>query len=89
LYGVRVAIVGKPNVGKSTLLNALLKFDRAIVSEIPGTTRDTVEETIDFYGIPMKIIDTAGIRDSNDTLEKLGIDRSKRAIEASDLILLF
>ena len=85
--GVRVAIVGKPNVGKSTLLNALLKFDRAIVSEIPGTTRDTVEETIDFYGIPMKIIDTAGIRDSNDTLEKLGIDRSKRAIEASDLIL--
>ncbi len=85
--GVRVAIVGKPNVGKSTLLNALLKFDRAIVSEIPGTTRDTVEETIDFYGIPMKIIDTAGIRDSNDTLEKLGIERSKRAIEASDLIL--
>ena len=87
LDGVRVTIVGKPNVGKSTLLNALLKFDRAIVSEIPGTTRDTVEETVDFYGIPMKIIDTAGIRDSNDALEKLGIERSKRAVETSDLIL--
>ena len=87
LDGVRVTIVGKPNVGKSTLLNALLKFDRAIVSEIPGTTSDTVEETVDFYGIPMKIIDTAGIRDSNDALEKLGIERSKRAVETSDLIL--
>ena len=85
--GVRVAIVGKPNVGKSTLLNALLKFERAIVSEIPGTTRDTIEETIDFFGFPVKVIDTAGIRDSQDVIEKMGVERSKRAIITSDLIL--
>ncbi|BAL81613.1 tRNA uridine-5-carboxymethylaminomethyl(34) synthesis GTPase MnmE [Caldisericum exile] len=87
IEGVRIAIVGKPNVGKSTLLNALLRFERAIVSEIPGTTRDTIEETIDFYGFPVKIIDTAGIRESEDIIEKMGVERSKRAIETSDLIL--
>jgi len=85
--GVRIAIAGKPNVGKSTLLNALLKFDRAIVSEIPGTTRDTIEETIDFFGFPVKIIDTAGIKETSDKIESLGIERSRRAIETSDLIL--
>ncbi|MGB9794809.1 tRNA uridine-5-carboxymethylaminomethyl(34) synthesis GTPase MnmE [Caldisericum exile] len=85
--GVRIAIVGKPNVGKSTLLNALLKFERAIVSEIPGTTRDTIEEMINFYGFPVKIIDTAGIRESEDIIEKMGVERSKHAIETSDLIL--
>ena len=85
--GARIAIAGKPNVGKSTLLNALLKFDRAIVSEIPGTTRDTIEETIDFFGFPVKIIDTAGIKETSDKIESLGIERSRRAIETSDLIL--
>ncbi len=85
--GVKVAIVGKPNVGKSTLLNALLKFDRAIVSEIPGTTRDTVEETVDFFGIPVRFIDTAGIRETDDVIEKIGKERSLKSIEESDVVL--
>jgi len=87
LTGLKVAIVGKPNVGKSTLLNALLKFERAIVSEIPGTTRDTVEETIDFFGVPVKIIDTAGIRETEDKVERIGVERSKKAIEEADIVL--
>ncbi len=85
--GVKVAIVGKPNVGKSTLLNALLKFERAIVSEIPGTTRDTVEETIDFFGVPVRFIDTAGIRETSDMLEKIGKERAVKTIKESDIIL--
>jgi tRNA modification GTPase len=85
--GVRIAIVGKPNVGKSTLLNALLKFDRAIVSEIPGTTRDTVEETIDFFGVPVRFIDTAGVRETDDKIEKIGKERTMKAISDSDIIL--
>ncbi len=85
--GVRVAIVGKPNVGKSTLLNALLRFDRAIVSEIPGTTRDTVEETIDFFGVPVRFIDTAGVRETEDKVEQIGKERTLKAIKESDIIL--
>jgi len=85
--GVKIAIVGKPNVGKSTLLNALLKFDRAIVSEIPGTTRDTVEEIIDFFGVPLRLVDTAGVRETTDKIEKIGKERTLRAIKESDVVL--
>jgi len=87
--GLPVAIIGAPNSGKSTLLNALLQEDRAIVSEIPGTTRDTVEETITLGGVLFRFIDTAGIRETGDTIEKLGIERSyKKAREASIVVLL-
>ncbi|MFZ1688126.1 MAG: tRNA uridine-5-carboxymethylaminomethyl(34) synthesis GTPase MnmE [Flavobacteriales bacterium] len=87
--GVPVAIIGAPNSGKSTLLNALLQEDRAIVSEIPGTTRDTVEETITLGGVMFRFIDTAGIRETGDTIEKLGIERSyKKAQEAAIVVLL-
>ena len=87
--GIPVAIVGAPNSGKSTLLNALLQEDRAIVSDIPGTTRDTVEETMTLQGILFRFIDTAGLRRTNDTVEQLGIERSyKKAREASLVILL-
>jgi len=86
--GARVAIVGRPNVGKSSLLNALLQADRAIVTEIPGTTRDTLEETADFGGVPVCLVDTAGIVESQDPVERLGVERSRRAIESADLCLL-
>ena len=82
--GFRVAIVGKPNVGKSSLLNSLLKSDRAIVTSIPGTTRDVLEETVDVRGFPIILIDTAGIRISNDEIERIGIARTYREIENSD-----
>lgn len=85
--GVKIAIVGKPNVGKSTLLNAMLKFDRAIVSEIPGTTRDTVEEIIDFFGVPVRLVDTAGVRETTDKIEKIGKERTLQAIKESDIVL--
>ena len=84
--GLRVAIVGKPNVGKSSILNALLYEDRAIVTDVPGTTRDIIEETIDVRGIPVVITDTAGIRDTDDLVEKIGVEKSKLSIESSDLI---
>lgn len=87
--GVPVAIVGAPNSGKSTLLNALLQEDRAIVSDIPGTTRDTVEETITIGGVLFRFIDTAGIRRTDDAVEKLGIERSyKKAKDAAIVVLL-
>ena len=85
--GVSVAIVGEPNVGKSTLLNTLIEDDRAIVSDIAGTTRDTIEATTTIDGIRYRFIDTAGIRTTNDKLEQLGIDRSCRAIENANIIL--
>lgn len=86
--GLRVAIVGKPNVGKSSMLNRLLRENRAIVTDIPGTTRDTIEEHADIRGIPMNFIDTAGIRKTNDSIEKIGIDRSNAAIERADAVIL-
>ncbi len=87
--GIPVAIVGAPNSGKSTLLNALLQDDRAIVSDIPGTTRDTVEETITIGGVLFRFIDTAGLRDTTDSIEMLGIERSyRKAAEASLVVLL-
>ncbi len=86
--GLDVAIAGKPNVGKSSLMNALLRHDRSIVTEIPGTTRDTVEESASLRGIALRLTDTAGIRESSDPVESMGIERSRAAIEKSDLALL-
>lgn len=86
--GVPVAIIGAPNVGKSTLLNALLRDNRAIVSDIKGTTRDIIEDTITLQGILFRFIDTAGLHSTNDTIEKIGIERSMQAIERAHIILL-
>ena len=87
--GVRIAIVGKPNVGKSSLLNRLLKVDRAIVTEIPGTTRDTLEEGFDLFGLPALLVDTAGIREgAPDIVEKLGMERTQHCLENADVVLL-
>ena len=86
--GVKCAIVGRPNAGKSSLLNTLAGYDRAIVTDIPGTTRDTVEETVELGGIPLRLIDTAGLRDSSDPIEQLGVERSRRAMEEAELILV-
>lgn len=85
--GVRTAIVGRPNVGKSSLLNALLRAERAIVTPIPGTTRDTLEETAVVGGVPLVLVDTAGIAPTEDPVEQLGVERSRQAIAASDLVL--
>jgi tRNA modification GTPase TrmE len=86
--GLNAVIVGKPNVGKSSLLNALLQEKRAIVTEIPGTTRDVIEEYINLDGIPIKIIDTAGIRLTEDLVEKIGVEKSKQKIDEADLIIM-
>lgn len=85
--GIKTAIIGKPNVGKSSLLNALLKEQRAIVTEVPGTTRDLLEEVINIKGLPLKVIDTAGIRQTMDVVEKIGVERAEHLISESDLIL--
>ena len=85
--GVAAAIVGKPNVGKSSLLNALAGFDRVIVTDIPGTTRDTVEETVMLGSTRLRLIDTAGIRNTDDTVEAIGVERSKKAMEDADLVI--
>lgn len=85
--GLRVALVGRPNVGKSSLFNSLLASDRAIVTEIPGTTRDTISEVINIEGLPVLITDTAGMRSSPDRIEELGIERTRRAIADADLIV--
>ena len=85
--GLKTAIVGKPNVGKSMLLNAILNEEKAIVTDIPGTTRDVIDETVCLNGVPVKLLDTAGIRESLDTVEAIGIKRSLKAMEESDLTL--
>lgn len=86
--GIRVVITGRPNVGKSSLMNALLRENRAIVTEIPGTTRDTIEESVNIRNIPVQLIDTAGIHETEDRIEKMGIERSKDAFNRADYIVL-
>ncbi|GMA63681.1 tRNA modification GTPase MnmE [Alicyclobacillus fastidiosus] len=86
--GVATAIVGRPNVGKSSLLNALLRRDRAIVTDIPGTTRDVLEEYVNVRGIPLKLIDTAGIRETSDVVERIGVDKSRQSIREAELVLV-
>lgn len=85
--GVRTAIIGRPNAGKSSLLNALAGYERCLVTDIPGTTRDTVEESVLCGGVRLRLTDTAGIHDTADTVERLGVERSRRALESADLIL--
>ncbi len=85
--GVRLAIVGRPNVGKSSLLNALLRQERAIVTPIPGTTRDVIEETANIRGIPIAAVDTAGLRETDDPVEQIGVERARQAIESASLLL--
>lgn len=86
--GLATAIIGRPNVGKSSLLNSLLHEDKAIVTNVAGTTRDVIEEYVNVDGVPLKLIDTAGIRDTADTVEKIGVERSRKALDAADLVLL-
>lgn len=85
--GLRVVIAGKPNVGKSSLLNALLGQERAIVTDIPGTTRDVIEEYINLNGIPLKIVDTAGIRETDNIVEQIGVDKAQQFVRSADLVL--
>ncbi len=85
--GVRVVIYGATNAGKSSLLNRLLGYDRALVSEIPGTTRDTIEEAINLRGLPVRLVDSAGLRDSTDPLERAGMERTERSRQSADLLL--
>ncbi len=86
-HGIPVAIVGRPNAGKSSLLNALLNDDRALVSDIPGTTRDTIEESLTLSGITFRFIDTAGLRHSDDVVESMGVERSRKAVAEADVVL--
>ena len=86
--GLATAIIGRPNVGKSSLLNSLLHEDKAIVTDVAGTTRDVIEEYVNIKGIPLKLIDTAGIRETEDKVEKIGVERSRKAIDQGDLVLL-
>ncbi len=86
--GIRAAIVGVPNVGKSSLLNSLLRADRAIVTPVAGTTRDVIEETVNIKGVPVVLVDTAGITETEDLVERIGIERSRQALSSADLLLL-
>lgn len=85
--GIKTAIIGRPNVGKSSLLNAFVQETKAIVTDIPGTTRDIIEEYVNVRGVPLRLIDTAGIRETEDIVERIGVERSRQALQESDLIL--
>ena len=85
--GIRTVILGRPNAGKSSLLNTILNEERAIVSNIEGTTRDTIEELVNIKGIPINLVDTAGIRESDNEIEKIGVEKAKRLAENADLII--
>ncbi|WP_440897377.1 tRNA uridine-5-carboxymethylaminomethyl(34) synthesis GTPase MnmE [Amphibacillus sp. Q70] len=86
--GISTAIIGKPNVGKSSLMNALVQENKAIVTDIPGTTRDIIEEYVNIRGVPLRLVDTAGIRETEDIIEKIGVERSRQVLKEADLILL-
>ena len=86
--GISTAIIGRPNVGKSSLLNNLLREEKAIVTDIEGTTRDVIEEYVNINGVPLKLVDTAGIRETEDIVERIGVERSKKALKEADLVLL-
>ncbi len=86
--GLKTVIIGKPNVGKSSLLNKILKEERAIVTDIAGTTRDIIEEFVNIKGIPLKIVDTAGIRETDDVVEKIGVEKSKESLQSADLVII-
>jgi len=86
--GLATVIVGKPNVGKSSLLNVLVGHKRALVTDIPGTTRDVIEETINLSGLPLRLLDTAGIRRTSDIVERLGVEAAKEQLAAAELVLM-
>lgn len=86
--GISTAIIGRPNVGKSSLMNALVHENKAIVTDVPGTTRDVIEEYVNVRGVPLRLVDTAGIRDTEDIVEKIGVERSRQVLKEADLILL-
>ncbi|MCZ0702218.1 tRNA modification GTPase [Natronobacillus azotifigens] len=86
--GISTAIIGRPNVGKSSLMNALVHENKAIVTDVPGTTRDVIEEYVNVRGVPLRLVDTAGIRDTDDIVEKIGVERSRQVLKEADLILL-